>query len=85
MNDQEKMLHQIMAIDFYLTDLQLYLDTHPYDKTAIAIYRKCTLDSKKIKDEYQALYGPFTPNFLCEKPYWCWIDNPWPWDKKEGY
>ena len=31
-----KLLEQIMSIDFMIVDLNLYLNTHPMDKEAIA-------------------------------------------------
>ena len=35
MNSEEKMLHDIGIADFVLTDLMLYLDTHPTDRNAM--------------------------------------------------
>lgn len=37
MNSEEKMLHDIGIADFVLTDLMLYLDTHPTDRNAWSI------------------------------------------------
>ena len=31
-DDRECMLRELQALDFKLYDLQLYLDTHPFDK-----------------------------------------------------
>ena len=35
MNSEEKKLHDIGIADFVLTDLMLYLDTHPSDQKAM--------------------------------------------------
>ena len=35
MNSEERMLHDIGIADFVLTDLMLYLDTHPSDQKAM--------------------------------------------------
>ena len=38
MNSEEKMLHDIGIADFVLTDLMLYLDTHPTDRNAMEYF-----------------------------------------------
>ena len=38
MNSEERMLHDIGIADFVLTDLMLYLDTHPTDRNAMEYF-----------------------------------------------
>ena len=38
MNSEERMLHDIGIADFVLTDLMLYLDTHPTDRNAVEYF-----------------------------------------------
>ena len=38
MNSEERMLHDIGIADFVLTDLMLYLDTHPTDQNAMEYF-----------------------------------------------
>ena len=38
MNSEEKKLHDIGIADFVLTDLMLYLDTHPSDQKAMEYF-----------------------------------------------
>ena len=40
-----ELLHEIMAVDFKLYDLQLYLDTHPFDEDALCMYQNLVNDA----------------------------------------
>ena len=42
MNSEEKKLHDIGIADFVLTDLMLYLDTHPSDQKAMEYFNHYT-------------------------------------------
>ena len=42
MNSEERMLHDIGIADFVLTDLMLYLDTHPTDQNAMEYFNHYT-------------------------------------------
>lgn len=76
-----EMLKEIMMIDFALVELNLFLDTHPNDRRALADYNRYGAMSRKLKQEYQRCYGPLTANgaFPAEYP-WRWIYDPWPWE-----
>lgn len=81
---REKMLHEIMAVDFAIVDLNLYLDTHPNDEKAIALCNNCVKKSMELKDCFQEMYGPLSVmNYINCDENWRWIENPWPWDKHE--
>lgn len=75
---KEEMLQQIRCCDFAITELALYLDTHPTDDKALCLHRKYCKEAKELKDKYQKVYGPLTINFPCNK--WRWIEEPWPWE-----
>ena len=81
---QEAMLKNIMALDLYLTDLNLYLDTHPCDDEAISYFKKYTDEKNILAKRYQELYGPLTTDFVKDENYWRWIEDPWPWEKRGG-
>ena len=76
---QKEILNQIMALNFAINDLALYLDTHPEDQNAIRMH--CEYSEKQIAltVEYQRLYGPLTINFMSNS--WDWINEPWPWER----
>ncbi len=74
--EKEEMLQQIRCYDFAITELALYLDTHPTDDNALCLHRKYCREVKELKDKYQKVYGPLTINFPCNK--WRWLEEPWP-------
>lgn len=76
-----ELLRKISALDFYIIDLGLYLNTHPCDKEAIALYNEHVEQANKLKKEYTELYGMLLSNNSASKCPWQWIENPWPWQK----
>jgi spore coat protein JB len=76
---REKLLHEVMAADFALVDLNLYLNTHPYDNRAVMIYMICARKAKFLRSCYESMYGPLTASASNSYP-WPWIDSPWPWE-----
>ena len=77
---REDMLIDISALDFMLTDLNLYLDTHPCDVNALMLFNNINAQSKMYRKEFNESFGPLTPGST-SNCNWNWIDNPWPWDK----
>lgn len=73
------MLNEIMALNFAINDLALYLDTHPNDRNAIRLHCEYSERQISLTEEYQRLYGPLTINFMSDT--WDWIDEPWPWER----
>jgi spore coat protein JB len=75
-----RMLEEIMALDFTLVDLNLYLNTHPYDQKAMTAFVNSSARAKMLRDKFEKTYGPITASSSNTYP-WPWINNPWPWDK----
>jgi len=90
MNDCEKisregLLKEVMALNFAITDISLYLDTHPRDTEAIELHNEYVEKYNVASEKYVKLYGPLTINNLnADCNYWHWIDEPWPWERS-GY
>ena len=80
MTEQQKALHELMALDFKLYDLQLYLDTHPFDDEALEIYQELSKDAQAARIKYESTYGPLSPTNAATNCEWTWIKNPWPWE-----
>lgn len=83
MSAQKKLLEQIQAYAFAMTDLGLYLDTHPTDTNALTLYHEYKQKKAKATEEYEAKYqtiqqGADTPD------KWGWVDDPWPWESTFG-
>ena len=65
--DKEKLKYEIMALDFALADLKLYLDTHPDCTESIKLFNSIVDKRKVMFDTYQSLYGPlYLPPTLTE-------------------
>lgn len=79
--DRECMLKELQALDFKLYDLQLYLDTHPFDEEALCLYQDTVDEAADKREEYENKYGPLTAVNAATECEWLWISNPWPWDR----
>lgn len=77
---REHLLHDLMAIDFVLLELNLYLDTHPQDVQAIQQYNEFAARRKQLATEYERHFGPLQNYGQSLSPTpWAWNDGPWPW------
>ena len=81
MNDQECKLKDLMALDFKLYDLQLYLNTHPFDKEALALYQDVADEAEVARAEYEEKYGPLKAVNAATDCEWLWSKNPGPWER----
>lgn len=73
---------RLSAVQFAMWELHLYLDTHPDDISALKLHSKYREKYLKLKEEYEAKYGPLTPG--SGMPGVRWLKNPWPWDYEGG-
>ena len=76
---REEIIREIRYLEFGITELALYLDTHPEDQKALCLHRKYCKQVKELKDKYQKVYGPLIINYPCNK--WRWLEEPWPWER----
>jgi spore coat protein JB len=76
-------LGDLMALGFTIKELNLYLDTHPRDKEALAMMQ--TLNRLKAEGtaRFVQLYGPLTISDITAGDEYTWINNPWPWEYTE--
>jgi len=84
MNKME-LLKEIMAVDFTIIDLSLYLNTHPTDKEAVAKHNSFVAQSCMLKDQYEKHFGMLTATNSCSPYPWQWIDEPWPWEYEANF
>lgn len=81
MNEREELMMKIQKYDFTLKELNLYLDTHPNCRRALAMfnkYKKLKFDAEK---EFADAYGPLTPIQNNSANHWHWVSDPWPWER----
>lgn len=80
MSEREQLLKKLSAYAFAAYDWNLYLDTHPDDKDAIAMFRKMADKADELKGEYISKFGPLRAVESQDADQWEWINGPWPWD-----
>ncbi len=58
---------------FFVTDLNLYLDTHPCDQKAIALFQEACQQYKCCKEAFEKACFPVNPCGSCQDDYWNWL------------
>lgn len=81
--EQEALLFHIIALDFAINDLNLYLDLHPEDQKIYETFKTYTKECIELKDRYAKEFGPLSLDQTMSSKYE-WMKNPWPWDKSGG-
>ncbi|MBQ2603632.1 MAG: spore coat protein CotJB [Acutalibacteraceae bacterium] len=79
MSERQKLMQKIATYDFAVVELNLYLDTHPQDRTALKKLSDYETMSRELREEYEEKYGPIIFRDSPENRM-KWIKNPWPWD-----
>lgn len=73
-------LSELMALDFAIDELGLYLVTHADDKEALELYWDYIRLAQEGRTKYEQTYGPLTQTTITENGYQ-WLQDPWPWDE----
>ncbi len=73
-------LHELQALGFALVELVEYLDTHPNDRDAFALFRSYAKLYREGREAYEKQFGPLTPAAAAEGEQYCWLRGPWPWE-----
>ena len=71
---------ELMAIDFVVDELELYLDTHWEDREAFALYQTMLAMQKEAKERMVRLCGPICQTDQLGMERYAWLDAPWPWE-----
>ena len=71
---------ELMALNFVVQELGLYLDTHPEDREALNLYTEYVQLLRKGTATFTELYGPLNQTQVTEKSGYAWINDPWPWE-----
>ena len=72
-------LCELMALDFVIRELNLYLDTHPDDREAFETLQKCIRMRAEGHKRYTEQRGPVTVSDLACADVYDWLNAPWPW------
>ena len=80
-NAGKELLNAIQMYHFYLYDLNLYLDTHPNDKKALAKFNAIKRKLNEAQRIYNQKYGPLNALENNSEDNFYWVDGPWPWER----
>lgn len=75
---------ELMAIQFVVDELELYLDTHPTDQEAFEVYQSFLALRKEAHERYVARYGVIRQSDQLGAEEYSWLRDPWPWDYPGG-
>lgn len=76
--EQLEMLKKLMALDFYLVELSLFLNTHPNNQQALEDHNMTVREYQELKMDYVRRYGPLCIGCVSEYP-WQYVETAWPW------
>lgn len=76
-------LTELQALCFVVHELGLYLDTHPDDKEAFALFQKYAAMEQSARETYLEKHGPLTKAETAREDRYTWLDGKWPWEGQE--
>ena len=79
MTERDMMLKKIGTLKFAVTDLDLFLDTHPGDTAAIGKRAEYIAELSPLVESFEMKFGPLTKAENTANT-WTWVKDPWPWD-----
>ena len=74
-------LAELMALDFAVDELGLYLTTHPTDQEVLDLYWTYVQLANEGRQKYQKLYGPLLQTDRPADGNYAWLKDPWPWER----
>ena len=77
--DAPNALTELMALDFAIQELGLYLTTHADDREVLELYWSYIRLGKQGREKYVEQYGPLCLTDLTPGSF-KWLNDPWPWD-----
>lgn len=79
MTEREIMLKKIGTCQFAITDIDLFLDTHPGDTEMVKKREEYEAQLRPLVKSFEKQYGPLTKSENNTNT-WIWVKDPWPWD-----
>lgn len=80
MGEKEQLLRDIGIADFVLTELVLYLDTHPFDRKAMEYFNHYNRIKLQMEKEFSQKYYPLNTRYAESGKEWRWGTAPLPWE-----
>lgn len=82
MTPREMLLKKIGTYQFAVADMNLFLDTHPNDKTSLMKREEYLRELEPLIKEYEKSYGPLRKSEN-DTNTWAWVKDPWPWNTED--
>lgn len=82
-NQQEKndtAMHRLQTLNFAITELGLYLDTHASDLEATELFNQYVEQYTDAMQQYERKFGSLTQMGAALNGQYEWLSDPWPWD-----
>lgn len=73
-----QLLRSVSEAGFYVTDLQLYLDTHPDDVRALDMFREACRQYKVCVEAFESCCYPLCACSSGKDCEWDWLCGAWP-------
>ena len=80
MNEKEQLTLKMQEVFFAMTDLGLYLDSHPDNAAALSDHARLQKEYEEMKNVYEERFGPLTAGGARNADYWDWTAGPMPWE-----
>ncbi|EET59293.1 hypothetical protein BRYFOR_08815 [Marvinbryantia formatexigens DSM 14469] len=80
--NQTQLLDCINEVSFAVSDILLYLDTHPDDCAALSYSREMIAARREAMAVYARRFAPLTIDSTndADSCRWEWVMQPWPWE-----
>lgn len=78
MTERDILLKKLSSVAFALFEIRLFLDTHPDSTEAMAKFDELDNTYKKLREKFEAEYGPLMSKDATSPVQW--IKGPWPWE-----
>lgn len=76
-------LGELMALQFMMKEMQLFLDTHPDDTVVFSALQNVIELYETGARTYARLYGPLSLKDMQYADKYTWTNDPWPWEYRE--
>lgn len=77
-------LAELQALEFVITELGLYLDTHSDDEEAFQLFQQYVALEREGRAKYVSMYGPLFQTDAADCKTYTWLHDPWPWEVRKG-
>ena len=79
--NKNELMQYISELEFAITDLNLYLDTHPDSREALEMFTKLSATLKSLKADYTKRYAPICASDAKNETPFSWVspEHKWPW------